>query len=224
MRNNGYPMKLTTTMDTDRGQFTMTQETTELSRANLNPALFEVPAGYKQVYDYQGLMCQAAYMGGGNAPNIPEEAPGGEEADNSSHNRRHGSGALCVAPVNNKSDASFDSEMWRDMLIGQLARVRIQAVKLQSTEQFDLRKEAYQQGCHLVLYTDVNEAHSAGPGKHVGRPEYRSGLHVTLMPDDDYQPWLETDVQGNASTLDSSGDSAMRSEAQQVGTALAQHR
>ncbi len=123
--------------------------------------------------------------------------------------------------MNNKSDASFDSEMWRDMLIGQLARVRIQAVKLQSTEQFDLRKEAYQQGCHLVLYTDVNEAHSA---RHQGRSEYRSSLHVTLMPDDDYQPWLDTDVQGTAASLDSSADSAMRSEAQQVATELAQHR
>jgi hypothetical protein len=223
MRNNGYPMKLTTTMNTDRGTFTMTQETTELSRANLNPALFDVPAGYRQVSDYQGLMCQAAYTGGGNTPNIPEEAEGPPPPD-TTQNRRHGSGALCVAPVTNKSDASFDSEMWRDMLIGQLARVRIQAVKLQSTEQFDLRKEAYQQGCHLVLYTDVNEAHSAGPGRHVGRPDYRSSLHVTLMPDDDYQPWLDSDVQGTAASLDSSADSAMRSEAQQVATELAQHR
>jgi hypothetical protein len=222
MRNNGYPMKLTTSMDTEHGTFTMTQETTELSRANLNPALFDVPSGYRQVNDYQGLMCQAAYSGA-TGTSIPEEEQGPPQTDNS-RSRRHGSGALCVAPVNNKSDASFDSEMWRDMLVGQLARVRIEAVKLQSTEQFDLRKEAYQQGCHLVLYTDVNESHSAGPGRHVGRPDVRTALHVLLMPDDDYQPWLDTDVQGTGASPDSSADSAMRSEAQAVAAELAQHR
>jgi len=48
MRNLGYPMKVTTTMTDAQGNtFTSTQETTELSRETLDPALFDVPSGYR---------------------------------------------------------------------------------------------------------------------------------------------------------------------------------
>src|SRR3954468_3576464 len=86
MRSHGYPMKLTTTTTDAQGRsFSFTQETTELSKATLDPALFDVPAGYRQVNDYQGLMCQAAmngsYGGGKSLSSLkggPKKKTGGE--------------------------------------------------------------------------------------------------------------------------------------------------
>jgi hypothetical protein len=44
----GYPLKQTTTIHSAQGDFTTTTEVVELSKAELEPALFDVPAGYTE--------------------------------------------------------------------------------------------------------------------------------------------------------------------------------
>jgi hypothetical protein len=50
----GYPLKMTTTIHSDRGDFSTSTEVVELSKAELEPALFDVPAGYTEVASCYG--------------------------------------------------------------------------------------------------------------------------------------------------------------------------
>src|SRR4051812_967571 len=50
----GYPLKMTTTIHSDRGDFTTSTEVEELSKAELEPALFDAPAGYPEVASCYG--------------------------------------------------------------------------------------------------------------------------------------------------------------------------
>jgi hypothetical protein len=70
----GFPLDVTTTMfSADDQKTVMKREVLELSRATLDDALFELPAGYTEAKDYQQLMgIQATSMpsgdSGGDAP------------------------------------------------------------------------------------------------------------------------------------------------------------
>jgi hypothetical protein len=221
MRNHGYPMKLTTTMESQQGTFTMSQETTEISKATLDPALFDVPSGYRQVNDYQGLMCQAAMNGSYNPPSSNNN--NNEQDDEMQHHRRGGRGALCVAPVTSQAVTSFDNEAWRDTLISELQRVRLEAVKLDSQNQFDLRAEAADKGCHYVLYSDVMDLRSPARGRRYGNPgNYTSQVHEQLEATDEFEPRLDKTVTGAgaSSNMDDAGRNALRIEAQDVANEL----
>src|SRR4051794_14357428 len=50
----GYPLKMTTTIHSDRGDFTTSTEVEELSKPELEPALFDAPAGYTEVASCYG--------------------------------------------------------------------------------------------------------------------------------------------------------------------------
>jgi hypothetical protein len=60
----GYPLKQTTTIHSAQGDFTTTTEVVELSKAELEPALFDIPAGYTEApggcYGPGGAMTTAA--------------------------------------------------------------------------------------------------------------------------------------------------------------------
>jgi len=79
MSNPGFPLKETITFMAEGRPFTMTEEVTELSTANLNPALFDIPAGYRQVNDPQAMMGDPRAMasgGGSCSQGIPIEVAG----------------------------------------------------------------------------------------------------------------------------------------------------
>jgi len=221
MSNLGYPMKLTTTMTDAQGNtYTSTQETIDLSRQPLDPALFEVPAGYRQVDDYQGLMCQA----GMGAP--PSRT---NQDDRMQGRRRGGRDPLCVAPVLNQTSTAVDNEGWRDTLVTELQDLRVESVKLDSGNQFDLRAEAAAKGCRYVLYTDVTDLKRPSRRGRYGRGagfanNYRSSLHVQLQPTDDFVPRLDVTTNGTGNSLDTAGESALSSEAQQLATELRKPR
>jgi hypothetical protein len=217
MRRLGYPMDVTTTMTDDRGNaYTSRTETIELSRETLDPALFDVPSGYRQVNDYQGLMCQAAMTG----------APARSEP-RLNQRRRGGRGPLCVAPIENRTTTSVEDEEWRDTLIAELQALRVESVKLDARHPFDLEDEARAKGCRVVLYSDITELKSPSSGRRLGRAvgagnsaNYQSGIHVELIPLDDFEPWLDKPVTGLGPTLDDAGENTLRLEAQEVATEL----
>ncbi len=79
MSNPGFPLKETVTFMAEGHPFTMTEEVTDLSTANLNPALFDVPAGYHEVNDSRAMMGdpRAMMSGGGDCSSgIPIEVAG----------------------------------------------------------------------------------------------------------------------------------------------------
>ncbi|MBI2678650.1 MAG: hypothetical protein HYX28_07690 [Candidatus Koribacter versatilis] len=222
MRSLGYPMKLTTTMQSENGTFTMTQETTEISKATLDPALFDVPAGYRQVNDYQGLMCRAATDG---SYNPPPTSTGTNQDDEMRRGRRGGRGPLCVAPITSQAATSFDHEAWRDTLISELQRVRVESVRLESNNQFDLRAEAAEKGCRYVLYTDVMDLKQPSHGRRYGNAagvnaNYQSTVHEQLEPMDDFVPRLDKTVTGLGANMNDGGQNALRIEAQDVAAEL----
>jgi len=237
MRNLGHPMKVTTTMTDAQGRsFVTSQETTEISRETLDPALFDVPSNYRQVTDYQGLMCQAAMTGGSGASGMgrddnPPPPARDDQADQGRHRRRGGRGALCVAPVVSQTNTSFDNEAWRDMLISELQTLRVESVKLDSQNQFDLRAEAADKGCHYVLYTDVTDMRrpssrrraGGAPGANVST-RYQSSVHEQLQATDEFVPRLDKGVTGEGANMDGGGRSALRIEAQDVATELGKPR
>jgi len=216
MRNLGYPLDVTTTTTDGSGNsYTMRQETTELSKETLDPALFDIPEGYRQVNDYQGLMCSAAMTGGGAPPPARTSR------------RRSGRGPLCVAPFENRTSTAVNVEQWRDTLISELESLRVESVKLESEHPFDLEDEARAKGCRVVLYSDITDAKAPARGRRLGSAvgagvssNYQSGLKVELMPLDDFKPWLEKTVSGLGPTLDESGGNALTIEAQEVATEL----
>jgi hypothetical protein len=64
----GYPVwqKMTTYDASGKESYTMVQEVVELSKATLDAALFDVPAGYREVSDSQQLYASAATSSYGN--------------------------------------------------------------------------------------------------------------------------------------------------------------
>jgi len=232
MRNLGHPMKVTTTMTDAQGHtFVSSQETTEISRETLDPSLFDVPSSYRQVNDYQGLMCQAAMSGAGGMGRGNDPPPArDDQGDETQHHRHRGRGALCVAPVVSQVNMSFDNEAWRDTLIAELQDLRVESVKLDSQNQFDLRAEAVEKGCHYVLYTDVTDLRRPSNGRPSRRGRganvsaYSSSLHVQLQATDEFVPRLDVTADGKGTSLDAAGENAERSEAQQVATELGRPR
>lgn len=71
----GYPLKQTTTIHSERGDFTTTTEVVELSKAELDPALFDVPAGYTEAVG--GCSGNTSYSNAVAAAPPTKSSPGG---------------------------------------------------------------------------------------------------------------------------------------------------
>jgi hypothetical protein len=73
----GYPLKATTTIHSDRGDFTTSTEVVELSKAELEPALFDVPAGYTEVASCYGKGSYANAIAAATSPSSPTKSNSG---------------------------------------------------------------------------------------------------------------------------------------------------
>src|SRR5207247_2243893 len=93
----GYPVSTEMTMTGPNGQpYTMRQETLELTTATLDPALFEIPAGYREVKDYKELMGMGSIGGMISAANEAANAAA------SSSGAYHGSTSASTAKAAGK--------------------------------------------------------------------------------------------------------------------------
>jgi hypothetical protein len=79
----GYPVMVTTTMYDENGQpsYTMTQEVLEISKATLDAALFDAPAGYREVRDASELYASQAATGAAGAEGQDGGASAGASSD-----------------------------------------------------------------------------------------------------------------------------------------------
>ena len=159
----GYPLVETVTIYGDNGQVmvTQTKEVVELSRATLDPALFDIPAGYTEAADSSELYAMpsvASMMGemtqgqqtpsasSTGMPSVPTSATG---------TRKPGSVVVGVAQFNNKANKSISLDALRQRLIGSITGAGIEAIALNATSQMEAEAEAKVKQCDFILYTDL---------------------------------------------------------------------
>jgi len=153
----GYPLQETTTSYGPDGsvQFTSTKEVIELSRAPLDAALFDVPAGYTETSNYQELygmpsmdaMSQMAQGRQREEPSMTSSQPTNAKAP--------GAIRIGVVAVNNRTDRAVSQQALRARLIGQIQASGLEAVPLNAIAPGEAEAEAKAKQCDFVLYTDV---------------------------------------------------------------------
>ncbi|HVQ37999.1 MAG TPA: hypothetical protein VMS31_10730 [Pyrinomonadaceae bacterium] len=155
----GYALLETTTMYGANGEvtYTSTREVVELSRAPLDAALFDVPAGYVETNNSQelyGMPSMSAMMSEAPGGNQPTER---ERPSHSSSARQKAPGVIRVGVVQigNKTDRSVSLEALRQLLISEIQGNGIEAVGLNATTPSDAEAEAKTRQCDFILYSDI---------------------------------------------------------------------
>jgi len=103
----GYPVwqKMTTYDASGKESYTMVQEVVELSKATLDAALFDVPAGYREVSDSQQLYASASTSGYGNTASA--KTPSSSSAFGSSLKTTASSANTAANPVAAKREGTI---------------------------------------------------------------------------------------------------------------------
>jgi hypothetical protein len=157
----GYPLQETTTSYGPDGSvaFTSTKEVIELSRAPLDAALFDVPAGYTETSNYQELYgmpsmgsmgSMAGQMSQGRHPDEPSMS-----SSMSATAKAPGAIRIGVVQVNNRTDRAVSLQSLRSRLIAQIEASGLEAVPLNAISPGEAEAEAKTKQCDFILYTDV---------------------------------------------------------------------
>ncbi|MDT7603164.1 MAG: hypothetical protein QOF61_1161 [Acidobacteriota bacterium] len=241
----GYPVLVITRFFDKNGgvQTEMTQEVVSLSRETLDPALFDIPAGYTQassqqeLYDPSAMMkaMQQAQGGGGNEGgegNRPQTGgmsavSGGMNSSGATGAKQPGAIRIGVVRVGNKTTQSIDAGNLRSVLIASIMEGSVEAIPLNETAPDAAQAEAKQKNCDYVLFTDISTLKQSTANKiggMLGRAtgaanaadRFEAKLDYTLVPVAGGAP-----VQANASAKEDGGagvsvNSALKKEAQAV--------
>ena len=234
----GFPL-IETTIGYDQNgkeQYRTTKEVSDLSRAPLDAALFDIPAGYAEAKSSQELMGQpdiaamAEAMGRDRQPTagppitqVPGTVP--EEL------KRPGTIRVGVVRINNKTDHSVSTESLRERLIGGIQGSNIEAVPLSASSPDEADAEAKSKQCDFVLYTDISafklsaakklggmfgRATGVGSG---GVDKTESKIEFRLFPVGETAPRLQSSTAGKEEGDDASAGSAIDAEAKMVSAA-----
>ena len=158
----GYPLIETMTMydASGRSTFSITKEVLELSRASLDIALFDIPAGYTQAMSQQemyGAPSAADVMGntqGATTGNMGSTAT--VPTPSASDAKQPGAIRVGVVQINNRSGKpTVSQESLRQRLIRDIQGSGIEAVALNGTSAAELEAEAKAKQCDYILYSDV---------------------------------------------------------------------
>jgi hypothetical protein len=243
----GYPVLVTTRYFNKDGnvQTEMKQEVVSLSRETLDPALFDVPAGYQlassqqELYDPSAMMkaMQQAQGGGGNEGAGSSAGGGGMSAVNNAVNssgsmgssgaKQPGAIRVGVVRVGNKTTQSIDAGNLRSVLIASIMEGSVEAIPLTETAPDAAQAEAKQKSCDYVLFTDVSglkqsTANKIGgmlgraTGASSGAERYEAKLDYTLVPVAGGAPTQAAASAKEEGGADVSVNAALRKEAQAV--------
>lgn len=177
----GYPVKVTMTMydDNNRPSNTYSYEVVELSKATLDQALFDLPAGYREVKDLQEMFGASAEMSADN----DDEAATTNRANNSLNTTRRDSadnlprtpatvsakkeGVIRIGVAMTKTtaagegvDATTLSHAVRNTMVNYLTAPAIEIIPLDARLPVQVDAEAKQKECDYTVYTVV--AHRKG--------------------------------------------------------------
>ena len=158
----GFPLIETMRMYGEDGQVTMSQtrEVVELSRATLDIALFDIPAGYteaastSELYAMPSMSAMMNQAQQANNPTtsstvVPSMSATGAPA------KKPGTLLIGVVQFNNKAGRQVSLFELRQRLITQLEANGASAVALNASSQMEADVEAKAKQCDFVLYTDV---------------------------------------------------------------------
>ncbi len=181
----GYPVYQKMTMYDDKGQpsFTTVQEVLEISNATLDAALFDVPAGYREVKDaaemYNASAMQAAASSGSSNNYGSQNSGMAKTVQDLSQNKNNGgsstevgakkAGVVRVGLANVKTGAVGEGLSAADLaaaiqnsLMEYLKTPRVEIVQLEAKLPSAIADEAKEKECDYVIYANVS--HKKGGG------------------------------------------------------------
>ncbi|MDQ3906931.1 MAG: hypothetical protein M3268_01165 [Acidobacteriota bacterium] len=245
----GYALEETTRYYAPDGKTVQNESTvkvTELSRSTLDPALFDIPAGYQQASNQSELMDQqamarmmmeAAREGGGsegaasNAAETGGAVSGGVSAPavtgGATGPKQPGTIRVGVVRIGNKTTQSVDAGTMRAALIASLSGSGVEAIPLNESAPDAAQAEAKQKECDFVLFTDISGLKQSTANKIGGMFGRATGVGAAADRFEAKVDYTLTPVAGGAPTqssatakedggADASVNSALRKEAQAV--------
>jgi len=228
----GYPLVETVKIYGENGQVMMTQtkEVIELSRASLDVALFDIPAGYteatatSELYGTPSVGSIAGMMNQGQAPGQASSAmPSTTTADV----KRPGSILIGVVQFNNKAGRAVSLDALRQRLIGQLGANGADAVPLNASSQMEAEAEAKVKQCDFILYTDVAALKQNKLGGMFGNiagvpgaAKTEAKLEFKLFAVGESSPRLQSSAAAKLEGDENSAGSAVDAEARMVSNAV----
>jgi hypothetical protein len=163
----GYPVSTTMTMSGPNGQpYTMKQETLELSNATLDPALFEIPPGYREVKNYSELMGMNGIGGmisagkAAAAAASAEAANAGATSTSASSPKAAGKLRIGVLRFKNSANATVADTTFRDRLVSEIQQLEFEAVPLEvaaSAQRSEIEQAAREAQCDYYVISDISK-------------------------------------------------------------------
>lgn len=241
----GYPVLLDTTMNERQGNVTVHQETTELSTTSLDPALFEIPAGYSQVRSYEALAgitmnsMTGTLHGPQFAPPVASTAsvvsdnPKVAQPANPSTANKKEKIRIGVVQIGSTVERSFSTEGMLQQLVDDLNFLGGEGVVISSDPQDReaALEQAKQQGCDYVVFTTINDFKTASVGQRLGSVFNRGTLggvggsgqgrvklnaEVKVFQPDGATPLFDGDVNFRQNDADATARGLMQTEARNV--------
>jgi hypothetical protein len=169
LAKKGFPVWEKTTMIGPNGMdsFSTTNEVIEFSQATLDPSLFDVPEGYREVQDFASAFA-SAYATPATPSTVPSapSTPSAPTIANAVNPKRAGVIRLGVAAVKTGNvaegmNASELAQAVRNSLLEQLKGTNIEAVPIEAAGAA-IQAEAQQKECDYVVYANVS--HKKGGG------------------------------------------------------------
>ena len=159
----GFPVIETMRMYGDDGQvmITQTREAVELSRATLDIALFDIPAGYTETTNSSELYTPSitSMMNQAQQASTPNTSTSSTAVPSMSATgapvKKPGTLLVGVVQFNNKAGRQVSLFELRQRLITQLEANGASAIALNASSQMEADVEAKAKQCDFVLYTDV---------------------------------------------------------------------
>ena len=228
----GYPLMETTTMfgpEYGTSGFTMTKEVVELSRASLDVALFDVPAGYTEAKTQQEMY----------SPSMAD-IMSGQQGQSNTGNRSQTTNTTStdrirvgVVEFNNKTKTSAETDSLRDQLVAALSSKGIDAVALNASSPSEAAVEAQAKRCTYVLYTDIATLKAPSTGKKLGGMFGRAAgvgsgdagkaevkFDFRLVKTGSPSPTVQSSASEKQDTQEAAVSSAIQGEAQAVADAI----
>lgn len=226
----GYAVSETTTMYGPDGRvmFTTSKEVVELSRAPLDAALFEVPAGYTEATDAQELyaMPSMSSMVGqidqmGQRPEARQDQQTTASANTSAGIR------VGVVTINNKTKKAVSIEALRERLVSSIQSSGFDSVALNAISPAEAEVEAKVKKCDFILYTDIATLKSPKLGGMFGRVTGVEGggkteakIEYKLFAVGETTPRLQSSATAKQDSEEESAGAAIDIEAGQVAGAV----
>ena len=222
----GFPLIETIRMIGDSGevQFTQTKEVLELSRATLDIALFDIPAGYTQAADSSELYAMPSMpsMSGMNQGQTGMQPSQGTVAPQEQA-KQPGALVIGVVQFNNKSSRPVSLDLVRQRLIGQIQAAGFSAIAMNATSQMEAEAEAKVKQVDFILYTDIATLKMNKLGGLLGglsggsaMPKTESKLEFKLFAVGESAPRLQSNTSAKEEGDENSVGTAVDAEARMV--------